>query len=89
MDENPYQPPQSETPRTKSIPWGHLCLGGLAVMLVSAIALCSMGEFRHGGVIFLHASLAILLAALFCVGGVLTLGSGIGWLISVSRPRKG
>lgn len=88
MSENPYEPPKGVTRTPASIPWGRVSLSGLGVMLLSTAALCGIGDFRGGGVSFKSATLALLLAGLFCTGAIILVGGGIGWLMTATLFRR-
>ena len=89
MSENPYEPPKGVTRTSAPIPWGRASLSGLGVMLLSTAALCGTGDFRGSGVSFKSATLALLLAGLFCLGAIILVGGGIGWLVTAVLSRKG
>jgi hypothetical protein len=88
MLENPYQPPQEVHAVPQRNVWLWACLTGLMVMLASALGLCGAADFERGGVTFLHASWALVLAALFCLGTLAFIVASIGWLLTWAARRR-
>jgi hypothetical protein len=88
MQPNPYQPPRGDAGPSKSAAWKRGCLIGGASMLVSVAALFWLADFQGAGVRFHSAWTAILMLALFCLGAMTLIGSGIGWLITAASRRK-
>jgi hypothetical protein len=82
---NPYVPPGPSGEGPKPNRWKRACLGGLAAIVAAAPLLCGSAEFRHLGVTFRHANLAILLAIVLICGATTFVLGGLGWVITALR----
>jgi hypothetical protein len=88
MEPNPYEPPQGDKQAPTPYRWWRVSLLGLTLMLASLLALCGTGDFQHGGVTFLSAWIAFLLAGIFCLGVVILVVGGIGWIMAALRRSR-
>ena len=88
MDPNPYDPPKQPGVTPRGGTWKWVCLMGLAGVVASAAVLFLTAEFRHGGVIYRHAVVAVLFAGLFGCSAIAFVIGGLGWLIARLRTGR-
>ena len=58
-------------------------------MVVATLLLCGSAEFRHLGIMFRHANLAILEAIVLACGTATFVVGGLGWVITALGPLPG